>query len=389
MRQRQTPARVPRKPISSYDRWRWRRVCVTVIGVLVATGGGLAPGAAARSAGSREDGRPAEAQRHYVEGRRLLDTRRSGPMLASIGELEAAVAADPEHALAWAGLAEGSALLGLYSLVEPASTLPRARQAAEQALELDDGLAQAHAVLGLVRYLYDWDFRAAEESFQRALDLDSDYAPAAHWYAMMLAATARYDEALRRIDQALAAGPDSPLLVTKRATLLTAAGRYADAETQLEQARSRFPDYPLVEREWGFLDLRRHAAGGRSPLLEEAVDHFRRAAELAGRGSKAEAGLAYAYGRLGRRRDAEAILAELDAAAATSFVAPMTRALAALGLGHRDQALTLLERAEELHDPGLVYLCIKPGFESLYDVPRFRALAARVGLPPPRSPAVE
>jgi len=380
---------VAQQPISSHGRRRWRRVCATGIGALVAIGGALAPGAAAGATGSREDGRPAEAQRHYVEGRRLLDSRRSEAMLQSIGELEAAVAADPEHVLAWAGLAEASALAALYSLAEPGTTLPRAREAAERALALDESLPQAHAVLGLVRYLYDWEFDAAEESFRRALDLGADYAPAAHWYAMMLAATARYDEALQRIDQALGADPDSPLLVTKRATLLTAAGRFAAAEAHLEGARARFPDYSLVEREWGFLELRRHAAGEGARRLEEALAHFRRAAELSGGASKADAGLAYVYGRLGRQREAEEILAALDVDAASSFVAPTVLALAHLGLGDRAQALTLLERAEEVHDPGLVYLCIKPGLESLYGEPRFRALAARIGLPSPRLPETE
>jgi serine/threonine-protein kinase len=326
-------------------------------------------------------------QEHYLEGRRLLDTRRGDAMRASVGELEAAVRADPAHARAWTALAEAWALLALYSIDDPLVGLPRAREAVGRALELDDSLADAHAVLGLVRYLYEWDFAAAEASFRRALELDAAHAEAAHWYAMMLAATARADESLARLDQALAVEPDSPLLVTKRGTLLTAAGRLDEAAAQLELARERFPEYAFARRESGFLALRRHATSGERADLEAALGHFRRADELAGGDSKARAGVAFALGVLGRREEAEQVVATLvETDDGSSFVSPMIPALAhlGLGLGGREHALDELERAESLRDPGLVYLGIKPGFESLYDEPRFIALARRIGLPSPR-----
>lgn len=316
----------------------------------------------------------ADARSAYEEGRRLWQSRTADNLRASVPLFESALDIDPEMADAWAGLADSLALLGLYSLEPPAETMPRAREAAERALELAPRLAHAHASLGLVRYLYDWDFAAAEESFRRALELDPENTAARHWFAMMLTVVGRFEEAITHIDHAQALQPESRLLCVKAATIYTSAGQFARARAQLERCGERYPDYALADRERGFLLLKQGQIEAARTALEAAAQKSS--------GAKSNAALAYVYGRLGDPDKARQILGELEAIAQSEFVPPLSLALIHAGLGDREKSLEQIERALEIHDPGLVYLRTKPGLEAVVDEPRFRAVAAAVGLAP-------
>jgi tetratricopeptide (TPR) repeat protein len=316
---------------------------------------------------------PPEAVDAYTRGRRLWETRSAQGLNDSLTLFEEALTLHPDYAAAWAGLADSSCLLGLYALRSPAETMPKARAAARRALELDPSLAAAWASLGLTQYLFEWDWAAAETSFRRALELDADHATVYHWYAMLLTATGRHDEAVTTMDRALSLAPQSPIINVKRGTVLTAAARFDEAEAQLRASLSLFPEAPLAHRELGFLDLRR-------AHFQDALASFERAAQLQASAFKSSGGLAYTYARLGRTQEARTILTDFLRRADSSFVPPMYIALMYVGLGETDQAFAWLEQAYRIRDPGLVYLLVKPGFESLSEDPRFHDLASRIGL---------
>lgn len=313
-----------------------------------------------------------EAESLFARASALLETRRPKALLESaelferVGELQA------DHALAFSGLATTSCLLALYSIEQPQDVLPRARRAAQTAVRLRPDLAQAYAALGLVAFLYDWDWVLAEAHFRKSIDRDPAYAEVRHWYAMLLTARGRFSESVTSMDEALRLAPKSRIINVKRGTVLTAAGRYREAEAQLRAAIAAFPSMALPWREIGFLELRRGDT-------EAALVAFEEAAELGGGPSKESAGLGHAYGVAGRHEEAREILDVLLRRSRESFVPPMYVALVYLGLGQRDHALEWLEKALRIHDPGLVYLRIKPGFEALYDDPRFIEILARVG----------
>ena len=309
-----------------------------------------------------------------AHAREIWEQRTHAALLRSVELFEAAATAYPEHAAAHAGLADAYALLGLYAVLPPGDSLPRAKGAALRALEIDPELAAARASLGLAQYLYDWDYAAAGHSLSAAIEISPEYASAHHWYAMLLAATGRAEEAVERMSMALAAAPTSRVINVKIATVLAAAGRLEDAETALEEAERRYPELPLVHSERGFLSLKQ----GR---YAEAVGAFTRAAELAGPGSKPQGALGYALARLGERERAEAIARDLEQLAELQYVPRMGLALVHIGLGDRDAAFGQLERAYVQREPGLVYLAIKPGFRDLQDDPRLGDLLSRLGLP--------
>ena len=313
------------------------------------------------------------AEELYARAVELFESRQASALAESADLFEKVIRLEPRHALAFSGLAANSCLQALYSLAPPREVMPRARRSAAAAVELDPGLAQPYASLALVAFLFDWDWRRAEELFLRSFEKDPTYAQARHWYAMLLTARRRFDEAVEQIDEAQRLDPGSRIITVKRGTVLTAAGHFASAEEQLRLAIERFPRMALPWRELGFLRLRQ----GR---LEDAVENFERAAGLGGGASKSSGGLGYVYGRVGREEESWAILEDFVERSQSSFVPPLYVALMYVGLDEPETALDWLEKAMEIRDPGLVYLGVKPGYESLQGGVRFQELLRTVGM---------
>jgi tetratricopeptide (TPR) repeat protein len=247
-----------------------------------------------------------------------------------------------------------------------------ARTEATAALRLEPESAPARAAMGLLEYLDDWDFAAAETSLREAVRLDPSYAQAWHWYGMMLMATRRFDESIAAFDRAVALEPQTSLYQAKRAGVLAAAGRAAEAERDLRRAAGRFPQSGLAHRELGYLLIER----GR---LDQGLASLRRAAELTG-GEADNADLGWGLARAGRSGAAEAIVARLLESSEKEFVSPLDLATVYAGLDRRDEAFQWLARAVEIHDPGLVYLATAPAYGPIRDDPRFLALIEKMGL---------
>lgn len=346
------------------------------------------------------------------QGRERWKTRRPEDLLAARDLFRQAIDLDAGLAAAWSGLADASALLGLYS-VEPAPVvMPEALRAADRALALDPDNAATHASRGLALYLHDWDFVAAEAAFRRALELDPELINGHHWFGMMLSVLGRHDEALTHMRVAAAAAPNSALLATKVGTLLLTAGRLEDARSVLLESQARFPDSVLPSRELGYVALAMHR-----PQI--AASHFVDALRLSGPGRdrgpddsapmdldemletgdpKLLVALALAMKRGDLRirgeltfdaqgtsgnpdaLDADDVAAAVRSRADHESMSPVTRARLEVVVGPHDEALRWLERAYTARDPGLVYLRTKPSFEELENEPDYRELCRRIGI---------
>ncbi len=319
--------------------------------------------------------RPVDAEAYHLvlKGRFFWNKRTPEALEESLELFGQAIARDPDHAPAHAGVADALNVLGYYSLRAPAESFPRAKEAAAKALELDRDLAEGHCSLAFARLLYDWDWPGAERAFLRAFELDPGYATGHHWYAEYLSFRGRHQEAIAQAKIAVELDPVSRILRTILAWAYFYARRYQEAIAELEEALRLEPGFAPA-RFWLAL------ACEQTGELERARRTLERTAEHVGRGTLTRAVLGRLYGSLGRGEEARLILAELEQDRRHKYVSAYYVAAVHAGLGDRQQALAELERAAEARDNWLVMLAIDPVWDELRAEPRFEALVREVGL---------
>ena len=201
----------------------------------------------------------------------------------------------------------------------PKDAFPKAREAAERALALDDGLAEAYTSLALVKEAFDWDWAAAERNYRRALDLDQNYASAHHRYGVFLCMMARCEEGLVRLEQARQLDPTSLIINADVGLGYYMARRYDEAIQQLRQAVELDPTSPRPRFYLADCLVQKGMMG-------DAIAAARAASDLS-RG-RAAAALAFTYAAAGRHAEARKILMQLTAQAEKTFVSPLAAAAA-------------------------------------------------------------
>ena len=211
-----------------------------------------------------------EADHLYRRGRAFWQQRTPRGFEQALQSFEAALAADPNHARAHAGLADTYALLESFGLMSPAVALGRARAEAERAVQLAPGLGEAHASLAMVLWEAH-DTAAAMSEMQRALELDPGYATAHHWYGLFLQQSLRREEAIAEARRAVALDPTQPVFWTDLASMLKNAQRIDEAEAVLREARERHQGFPDIYIQLADLAQARGDADQAVTLLRRAV----------------------------------------------------------------------------------------------------------------------
>src|SRR5207248_6839488 len=265
-----------------------------------------------------------------------------------------------------------------FDLLPPRQAMPKAAQAAERSLELDETNAEAHAALALVRHHYQWDWAGAESSYKRAVGLNPNYASAHLWLSWLLLALNRQEDAWCEIDRALAIvqETDPHRLVAVRATRAAAhyfARDYEHAAEECEAALELNPDYFMLHYILG----RTYARLGRhSKALGQLKLHSARVGKMSL--MDADAGLALAV--TGRAEEAKKIIAALKTVAQKRYVPATYFGMLYAGLGEKDEALKWLEKAYDERADGLTWLNVDPMLDGLRSDPRFQKLVERIGL---------
>ncbi len=285
-----------------------------------------------------------------------------------------AIDKDPNYALAYAGLADSYNMLGGFDALAPAEAYPKAREAAEKALKLDESLAEAHTALAMVKLAYDWEFPAAAREFQRALEIDPSYSDAHKMNSYYLAAMGRFDEALREMKRAQELDPLSLEKIAGTGEILYYQHQYDQAIEQYRKALEMDPNSGFVHWALG----RPFMAQGK---YDEAIVEFQKAIPLSGDSPDETAELARAYALSGRRDKAQKILEELKRQSEHKHVAPTVMAAIYGALGDKTQAFASLNKAFNERDFLLVLLNVEPMFDPLRSDSRFVELSRRVGLP--------
>ncbi len=309
----------------------------------------------------------------YLRGRYAWNKRTQEGVAEGIEYFEQAIREDPGYALAYTGLADAFALHVDYRSVPVDEGFARAKAYARKALELDEGLAEAHASLAWSLFIYDWDWVAAEREYLRAIAIDPRYAPSHQWYAFLLASQGKTQEALVEGHTAQELDPASISARRGLAWLYYYARRFERARYHLGRAIEM---NPTAEESYRVLGLSLAVEGEHA----ESIRVLREAAAMSGAGSYTMSTLGYALAKGGQREEAESILVQLHARREHSYVSPVAFSTMYLGLGDHDAALAWSERAFGERRGWLAYLNVNPIFDDVRDDARFQALVRRMRL---------
>jgi serine/threonine-protein kinase len=314
-----------------------------------------------------------EAYSLYLRGRFYWNKRTEGGLKRSIQHFEQAIAAEPDYAVAWAGLADAYALLASYGESPPREVMPKARTAAVKALEIDNTLAQAYVSLGFVRSFYDWNWEGAEREYQRAIELNPGYATAHHWYSGCLRAVGRVQESLAEIQRALELDPLSLAMGRDMGRTLRSMRQPDRAIEQFRKVLELDPSFPS-----GYVHL--GMAYEDRGMYREALAALQKARTLPGSNPLTAGALGHCYAASGQPEEARKLLGELEELSRKRYVSAISRALIYAGLGEKDGAMEWLEKAYQDHEPWLGWLNADPVFDGLRGEPRFTNLLKKVRL---------
>ena len=312
-----------------------------------------------------------EAYNLYLRGRYFWARYSKIWLLKSIEAFKQAIEIDPSYALAYCGMADAYfRLSNIY--YAPREALPKAKQAALKAVEIDDDLAEAHSSLGLVRVYYDHDWHGAKVEFKKSLELNPDLASAHQRYGSCLCFLGHFEESINHYKHALTLDPFSLQLSTNLATNYYLMGQHETAINLLEETLELEPDYIPTRFVLGCTYIQQGD-------LRKAIEEFQYVYKLDEEAYMALGFMGYAYALAGKRAEAENMLGILTDISLRKYVSPYSLAVIHLGLGRRDEVIEILERLFQERNDWLVWLKVSPELRILHDDPRFEDLLRRSG----------
>ncbi len=307
-----------------------------------------------------------EAYHLYLKGQFFWNQRHKGGLRKALECYNEAIAIEPTYAQAYAGLAGCFVTLAAFTYAAPQEAFPKARAAAQKALQLDESLAEAHTTLGVIALLHDWDWPTAEREHLRALELNSGYPTGHSWYSFCLMAVGRVEEALAEQELARVLDPLSLMINTLSGAALYYARRFDEARDRLLKTVDMDPNFGTA---YSYLGL----ALEQLSLHDDAIARLHEARALMDL-PMVVANMAHAYAVAGRRDEARELLLELDGMATQRYVSPFHTAAVHVGLGDHDQALTWLAKAVADRDAWVQYLTRDPRLDPLHTDSRFTKL---------------
>jgi len=313
-----------------------------------------------------------EAYELYLKGRFFWNKRTGADLKRAIDYFNQAIAKDPNYALAYAGLADSYALLSIFGAASPRDSIPQARAAAKKALELDNTLAEAHASFGRILSGYDYDFKRAISEFERAIQLNPNYATSYHWISNgPLSARGEFDRAIAEGKRAVELDPLSMIDNADLGEVYFYAGRYDEAISQVSKAVEIDPHSYLAHFYLGQIYQRQGH-------LTKAIAEYQKAVELDD-DPEALALLGQAQARAGQHDEAQKILSRMTEEAKSRYVPAYGFALMFIALGDKERAIDELERAyREGEANDIITIRVDPLLEDLRGQPRFEALAEKI-----------
>jgi TolB-like protein/Flp pilus assembly protein TadD len=314
-----------------------------------------------------------EAYKLYLRGRHAWNKRTPEALQQSIQFFQQSIDRDPTFALSFAGLADSYALLGEYNVAPPRDSFPQAKAAAQKALDIDAGLAEAHTTLAYALASYDWNFAEAEREYRRAIELNPNYATAHQWFGEMLFGLKRFDESEREIARAVELDPLSPIIQADLGLLLHYRRDYDAARTQYQKIIRNYPDFSIVYLE---LTLVNEQQGKYDEAVDSTVEFLR----LSGLDENSRSALRGIYQKQGYPGFLQTQIAGANAEAQKHYVPAFAQAFLYARLGDRENTLLWLEKSFNERHRYMAFIAAAPEFDFLQKDVRFQNLLKRIGL---------
>jgi serine/threonine protein kinase/Tfp pilus assembly protein PilF len=321
-----------------------------------------------------------EAYQLYLKGRYHANQTTLTELKKAIDYFQQAIEKDPSYAPAYAGMADAySALGGGWMYLPPTDSLPKAKAAAQKALELDDTLAEAHLALAYAEF-FDWDWLNAELEFKRAIELNPNSALSHVRYAECLKTRLRFSESIREAQRAQELDPLSPDSLYQLGNVHFMAGQYDESIAQFQEALDLNPNIPGVRASLALADAMKR-------MYPQALAEYDKIADqdkVTAPGNQFVAGmLGWIYAVSGKRTAALKIAQEFKDLAAHAYVDFYWSGVIYAGLGDKDEAFRLLEKGYQEHAAAMLYLAVDPFWYGLRSDPRYADLLRRMKLPQP------
>jgi serine/threonine protein kinase/Tfp pilus assembly protein PilF len=316
-----------------------------------------------------------EAYNLYLKGLYFLARPRPDLLQTALRFFQEALLRDPGFAKAHAGIAKAFAMLGNFNFAPPTDAWPKARAAVEKALTLDDRLPEAHGIAASVAFWYEWDWAAAEASYNRILALNPGDAFTHGDHAWFLLNRRRYEESLQEIRRAIDLDPLSPLFYGWSVGLHCAAGRYDDALRDFERAKEMDPTFGVPYFHAGMTYLLKG-------MPEQAIEVLQQGVKIAPHPGWAEGMISIIRIRQGQGDEVRCILDRMIAQKSKANVSCMAIAWSTAVSGDLDNAFGWVERAIEERDTlvGFVHIYTPLLAPELASDPRYDALLERLKL---------
>lgn len=312
-----------------------------------------------------------EAYRLYLQGRYHAFKSTPPEIRQGIQFYQKAIAADPTYALAYAGMAQAYSALPITSDVRPDEAFPQAKAAAQRALEIDENLAEAHIILGVVEFWFGWNWKNGEAELKKAIAISPNNSDAHRFYGVLLTVLGRHDEALKEMETARELDPLSLITNALKGQSFFYAGRDAEAIDQLNKTLEIEPNFWIARVVLARVFIRQER-------FDEAVVEAKKAGEFSGGNSEAVSLAGYALAESGKSDEARLLLGELKSRSNQRYVPAYNIAMIYNGLSETNEALNRLEKALEDYDARMMLINIDPKWDNLRSEPRFVSLLKRM-----------
>lgn len=314
-----------------------------------------------------------EAYQLYLQGRYFWNKRNGEGLKTALRYFEKAIEKDPDYASAWAGLADTYNMLGEFTDLSRWDLYPKAKSAANKALELDNSLAEAHISLASLYMMNEWDWINAGREYRTGIELNPNYATGHHWYAEWLLFTGMTDEGLKEISLAVELDPVSQAILKDKGMFYYYTRQYDQAIDIGLKVLELDPDFITAYR---LLSLAYQGKG----MFEKSIEENQRWGDRTGNKVKTEIALAQIYGASGRKEGARKIIKKVEADFILTGNDYRGVALVYTALGETDKAFKWLEKSYEKHEDSLCTLKVDPKLDPLRSDKRFNTLLKKIRL---------